>query len=122
MQWQKRYFVLHANKLLHYFKSEKEKRPVKEPINLDFCKSVESHLAHAKFKHVFSIVTEQRTYFLVAESQSEMENWVDKLCTVCGFRRTDDDNSSGKVEVVGCTKLKEGVNRLAAGVMRQNCC
>ena len=97
---------------------------MKEPINLAFCKSVESHLAHAKYKHVFSIVTEQRTYYLVADSERDMNNWVDKLCTVCGFRRTDDDNSSGNVHVhvhpvdsaskVACTciKLKEEVNTI----------
>ena len=90
---------------------------MKEPINLAFCKSVESHLAHPKFKHVFSIVTEQRTYYLVADSESEMDNWVDKLCTACGFRRTDDDNSPGNVHVdsvtkVTCIKLKEGVNTI----------
>jgi len=104
---------LHANKLLHYFKNEKEKRPVKEPINLAFCKSVESHLAHVRFKNVFSIVTEQRTYYLVAESEREMVNWVDKLCTVCGFRRTDDNNSSGNVHVADFTKVLEllkGIN------------
>lgn len=98
---------MHANKLLHYFKNEKEKRPVKEPINLAFCKSVESHLAHVRFKNVFSIVTEQRTYYLVAESEREMVNWVDKLCTVCGFRRTDDNNSSGNVHVADFTKVLE---------------
>ena len=73
---------------------------MKDPINLAFCKSVESHLAHSKFKNVFSIVTEQRTYYLVAESESDMDNWVDKLCTVCGFLRTDDNNSSGNAHVV----------------------
>ena len=105
LQWQKRFFVLHSNKLLHYFKNEKDKRPVKDPINLAFCKSVESHLTHTKFKHVFSIATEQRTYFLVADSERDMLNWVEHLSTVCGFRRTDDNNSPGNVHIAGFAKV-----------------
>lgn len=97
LQWQKRFFVLHANKKLHYYKNEKEKRPVKDPINLALCKSVESHLDHYKFDNVFSVVTEHRTYYLVAGSRQDMENWVEKLCHVCGFRRTDDNRSQGKL-------------------------
>ena len=97
LQWQKRYFVLHTNKKLHYYKNDKEKRPVKDPINLALCKTVESHLANQKFKNVFSVVTDQRTYFLVADTQFEMENWVEKICNVCGFTRTDNSNNPGKI-------------------------
>ncbi|XP_022787938.1 GRB2-associated-binding protein 1-like isoform X1 [Stylophora pistillata] len=90
--WQKRFFVLHKNGKLRYYKSDKEKRPIKDALNLVNCKSVESHLANTKFKNVFSIAMETRTYYLVADTQEDMENWVAKICNVCGFSRTDDDN------------------------------
>lgn len=96
LQWTKRYFVLNANKLLSYYKNDRDKRPVKEPIRLTHCKCVESNLNHDKFKFVFSIVTERRIYYLVADSRTEMELWVEKLSKVCGFRRTDQYQSSGK--------------------------
>lgn len=87
--WTKRYFVLYANKLLYYYKNERDKRPVKEPIMLANCKCVDAKLNHERFEFVFSIVTPQRIYYLVARTQGEMEEWVDKLIGVCGFRRTD---------------------------------
>ena len=97
LQWTKRYFVLHENKLLFYYKNDKDTtRPVKDPIKLSHCKCIESNLNHEKFKFVFSVVTDQRTYYLVADSQMEMETWVDKLTKVCGFRRTDQHQSSGE--------------------------
>lgn len=97
LQWTKRYFVLHANKLLYYYKNDKDKRPVKDPIKLKHCKCVEANLSHDKFKFVFSINTDERIYYLVAESQREMETWVDKLTRVCGFTRTDRQQFPGEV-------------------------
>ena len=69
---------------------------MKEPINLNFCRCVESNLNHKHFKYVFSIVTKQRTYYLVAESKEDMETWVEKICNVCGFQRADVPNMAGK--------------------------
>ena len=89
LQWTKRFFVLHKNKLLYYYKSNKDRKPVKDPIQLTCCKCVESNLDHEKFKYLFSIVTDKRTYYLVAETQQDMDIWVEKLCIVCGFIRTD---------------------------------
>ena len=89
LQWTKRFFVLHKNKLLYYYKSDKDRKPVKDPIQLTWCKCVESNLDHEKFKYLFSIVTDKRTYYLVAETQQDMDIWVEKLCIVCGFIRTD---------------------------------
>ena len=69
------------------------------------CKCVDAKLNHERFEFVFSIVTPQRIYYLVAGTQGEMEEWVDKLIGVCGFRRTD-QHSHGK-----CNKIKKINNR-----------
>lgn len=94
--WTRRYFVLNANKLLYYYKNEKEKKPIKDPIKLDNCKCVEANLNHERFKFVFSVVLPQRIYYLVAGTQLEMEDWVDKLIKVCGFKITDECHSQGE--------------------------
>ena len=96
LQWTKRYFVLYSNKLLYYYKNEREKRPIKDPIKLDNCKCVEANLNHERFKFVFSVVLPQRIYYLVADTQLEMEDWVGKLIKVCGFKITDELHSQGK--------------------------
>lgn len=46
---------------------------------------------------VFTIQTQTRTYHLEADCESEMEKWVDAICSVCGLRATDENASfSGK--------------------------
>ncbi|KAK3741544.1 hypothetical protein QZH41_002928 [Actinostola sp. cb2023] len=98
IRWHKRYFVLKANKTLTYYPSEKDKKPVKDPIDLTYCQSIEANLNHnsKNFKHVFSIVTTTRTYYLVADSQKEMDNWVKHLCRMCGFEKQDGKTSPGQ--------------------------
>ena len=44
-----------------------------------------SDLAHKKYKYIFGIETKDRTYYLVAQTQEEMKEWVDELCRVCGL-------------------------------------
>lgn len=54
-------------------------------INLEDCKSVHSDLSHKKYKNVFDVETKDRIYYLVAQSQEEMKEWVDVLCRICGL-------------------------------------
>ncbi|EDO44466.1 predicted protein [Nematostella vectensis] len=90
--WQRRFFVLRSNKKLFYYKSEKDKKPVKDPIDLHTCRCVEANLQHNKFPYVFSVNTVNRTYYMVADSQEIMDTWVEKLCFVCGFERQDESS------------------------------
>lgn len=43
---------------------------------------------------VFDLKTEERTWYLVAESEEDMNRWVSSICLLCGFNPTDD----GKIE------------------------
>lgn len=43
---------------------------------------------------VFDLRTEERTWYLVAESEEDMNRWVSSICLLCGFNPTDD----GKAE------------------------
>ena len=81
---------------------------------MDNCKCVEANLNHERFKFVFSVVLPQRIYYLVAGTQLEMEDWVDKLIKVCGFKRTDECHSQGKCYKTLHCKLSESFNPLTA--------
>lgn len=39
---------------------------------------------------VFDLRTEERTWYLVAESEEDMNRWVSSICLLCGFNPTDD--------------------------------
>lgn len=39
---------------------------------------------------VFDLKTEERTWYLVAESEDDMNRWVTSICLLCGFNPTDD--------------------------------
>lgn len=39
---------------------------------------------------VFDLKTEERTWYLVAESEEDMNRWVSCICLLCGFNPTDE--------------------------------
>lgn len=39
---------------------------------------------------VFDLKTEERTWYLVAESEEDMSRWVSSICLLCGFNPTDE--------------------------------
>lgn len=43
---------------------------------------------------VFDLKTEERTWYLVAESEEDMNRWVSSICLLCGFNPTEDGNQS----------------------------
>lgn len=36
---------------------------------------------------MFSVKTSERTFYLVAETKEDMQNWVQSICQVCGFQQ-----------------------------------
>lgn len=101
-KWRKRYFVLnevpaaqslpgHRAALL-YFDSENMKHKLGQ-IDLSSCDEVQQRLESSFYRHVFSLRTKHkgkdRTYYLVAESETEMNKWVDCLCCVLGLKESD---------------------------------
>lgn len=56
---------------------------------------------------VFDLRTEERTWYLVAESEEDMNRWVSSICLLCGFNPTEDGASGegeggGERRVGGC--------------------
>lgn len=41
---------------------------------------------------MFDVKTPKRTYYLAADSDTDMNKWVDCVCQVCGLKSAADDN------------------------------
>ena len=74
--------------MLEYYTSKKLNTKVGF-INLDDCDEVLSNLDSDTYKNVFSVHTKhkgkERTYYLVADTEDEMNSWVNQLCRVLGL-------------------------------------
>nr|XP_046236981.1 GRB2-associated-binding protein 1-like [Scatophagus argus] len=97
--WKRRWFVLRSGRLsgepdvLQYYKNQQSRRPIRT-INLNLCEQVDAGLSFTKKElessFVFDLKTEERVWYLVAESEEDMNRWVSSICLLCGFNPTDD--------------------------------
>ncbi|XP_069574122.1 GRB2-associated-binding protein 1-like [Brachyistius frenatus] len=97
--WKRRWFVLRSGRLsgepdvLQYYKNQQTQQPIRT-INLNLCEQVDAGLSFMKKElessFVFDLRTEERTWYLVAESEEDMNRWVASICLLCGFNPTDD--------------------------------
>lgn len=100
-RWRRRWFLLtHSGELpgqyiLTYY-TDRNCRKLKGVINLDQCEQVDLGLKlderKLKFDHVFDIKTPSRTYYLAADTETEMKSWVTCICRVCGLKSTNEDD------------------------------
>ncbi|CAH2301080.1 GRB2-associated-binding 1 isoform X1 [Pelobates cultripes] len=98
--WKRRWFVLRSGRLtgdpdvLEYYKNDHAKKPIRI-IDLNLCEQVDAGLAFNKKEfensYIFDIKTIDRVFYLVAESEEEMNKWVRSICDICGFNPTDED-------------------------------
>uniref|UniRef100_A0A3B5ADM8 PH domain-containing protein n=1 Tax=Stegastes partitus TaxID=144197 RepID=A0A3B5ADM8_9TELE len=101
--WKRRWFVLRSGRLsgepdvLQYYKNQQSRRPIRT-INLNLCEQVDAGLSFTKKElessFVFDLRTEERTWYLVAESEEDMNRWVTSICLLCGFNPTDDGRTA----------------------------
>ncbi|XP_041635811.1 GRB2-associated-binding protein 1-like [Cheilinus undulatus] len=97
--WKRRWFVLRSGRLsgepdvLQYYKNPQSRRPIRT-INLNLCEQVDAGLSFTKKElessFVFDLRTEERIWYLVAESEEDMNRWVSSICLLCGFNPTDE--------------------------------
>ncbi|XP_038618017.1 LOW QUALITY PROTEIN: GRB2-associated-binding protein 2 [Tachyglossus aculeatus] len=98
--WKKRWFVLRSGRMsgdpdvLEYYKNDRSKRPLRV-INLSLCEQVDAGLAFSKKElqdsFVFDLKTGERTFYLVAETEEEMSQWVQSICQICGFNQAEEN-------------------------------
>ncbi|XP_045129632.1 GRB2-associated-binding protein 1-like isoform X1 [Portunus trituberculatus] len=93
-KWRMRWFVLRSGELpgqyfLEYY-TDQTRRKLKGKIDLDQCDQVDAGIAFSnpklEYKYMFDIKTPKRVYFLCAETEQEMNRWVDCVCHVCGLK------------------------------------
>eukprot|EP00079_Xenopus_tropicalis_P032645 XP_017946416.1 PREDICTED: GRB2-associated-binding protein 1 [Xenopus tropicalis] len=97
--WKRRWFVLRSGRLtgdpdvLEYYKNDHAKKPIRI-IDLNLCEQVDAGLVFNKKEfensYIFDIKTIDRVFYLVAESEEEMNKWVRNICDICGFNPTDE--------------------------------
>uniref|UniRef100_A0A3Q2DNK7 GRB2-associated binding protein 1 n=1 Tax=Cyprinodon variegatus TaxID=28743 RepID=A0A3Q2DNK7_CYPVA len=98
--WKKRWFVLRSGRMtgdpdvLEYYKNDSAKKPIRV-IDLNLCQQVDAGLTFRKkdLEHsfIFDIKTIDRVFYLVADTEDEMNKWVRNICDICGFNPTDED-------------------------------
>ncbi|EPY75761.1 GRB2-associated-binding protein 2 [Camelus ferus] len=79
--------------VLEYYKNDHSKKPLRI-INLNFCEQVDAGLTFNKKElqdsFVFDIKTSERTFYLVAETEEDMNKWVQSICQICGFNQAEE--------------------------------
>ncbi|KAJ7416677.1 hypothetical protein WISP_69408 [Willisornis vidua] len=101
--WKKRWFVLRSGRMsgdpdvLEYYKNDHSKKPLRV-INLNFCEQVDAGLTFNKKElqdsYIFDIKTSDRTFYLVAETEDDMNKWVRSICQICGFNQSEENTVS----------------------------
>ncbi|XP_058629007.1 GRB2-associated-binding protein 1 isoform X5 [Onychostoma macrolepis] len=101
--WKKRWFVLRSGRLtgdpdvLEYYKNDHAKKPIRV-IDLNLCEQVDAGLTFNKkdLEHsfIFDIKTIDRIFYLVADTEEEMNKWVRCICDICGFNPTETEDSA----------------------------
>lgn len=84
---------------LEYY-ADRKCRKLKGVIDLDQCEQVDCGLRlenrKQKFQFMFDIKTPKRTYYLAADTETDMRDWVNCICQVCHLH--DTKQSQGKKE------------------------
>ncbi|XP_032868891.1 GRB2-associated-binding protein 1 isoform X7 [Amblyraja radiata] len=98
--WKKRWFILRSGRLtgdpdvLEYYKNDHARKPIRV-IDLNLCEQVDAGLSFNKKdlenSYIFDIKTIDRVFYLVADTEEEMNKWVRCICDICGFNPTDED-------------------------------
>ncbi|GAB1293350.1 GRB2-associated-binding protein 1 [Apodemus speciosus] len=97
--WKRRWFVLRSGRLtgdpdvLEYYKNDHAKKPIRI-IDLNLCQQVDAGLTFNKKEfensYIFDINTIDRIFYLVADSEEDMNKWVRCICDICGFNPTEE--------------------------------
>ncbi|KAL0970607.1 hypothetical protein UPYG_G00244370 [Umbra pygmaea] len=106
--WKKRWFVLRSGRLtgdpdvLEYYKHDHARKPIRI-IDMSLCEQVDAGLTFNKkdldSSYVFDVRTLDRVFYLVADSQEDMNRWVRCICDLCGFNPTDNERPTFAAEI-----------------------
>ncbi|XP_031747772.1 GRB2-associated-binding protein 3 isoform X2 [Xenopus tropicalis] len=102
--WRRRWFVLRRGRMsgnpdvLEYYRNKNSKKPIRV-IDLNDCevqKYIGVNLIKKEFENsfVFIVKTIQRTFYLVARTEEEMQSWVNNITQICNFGQLEDGTDS----------------------------
>ncbi|KAG5677120.1 hypothetical protein PVAND_006903 [Polypedilum vanderplanki] len=103
-RWRRRWFTLLQGELpgqyfLEYY-TDSTCRRRKGIIDLDQVEQVDAGLsldrASIKFQWMFDMKTPSRTYYLAADTERDMRDWVMVICQVCNLQETDEKNTANE--------------------------
>uniref|UniRef100_A0A8C4SF37 GRB2 associated binding protein 2 n=1 Tax=Erpetoichthys calabaricus TaxID=27687 RepID=A0A8C4SF37_ERPCA len=109
--WKKRWFILRSGRM-----SGDPDKPIRV-IDLQCCEQVDAGLTFNRKEFqdsfVFDIKTSDRTFYLVAETEDEMNKWVRSICQICGFNQSEENHDA----VRSVTTLSHGPRSMPADMM-----
>ncbi|XP_011544418.1 GRB2-associated-binding protein 4 isoform X4 [Homo sapiens] len=106
--WRKRWFILRRGQtssdpdVLEYYKNDGSKKPLRT-INLNLCEQLDVDVTlnfnkkEIQKGYMFDIKTSERTFYLVAETREDMNEWVQSICQICGFRQEESTGFLGNI-------------------------
>lgn len=114
-RWRRRWFTLKQGELpgqffLEYF-TDSSCRKRKGVIDLDQVEQVDAGLsldrATIKFQWMFDMKTPNRTYYLAADNEQDMRDWVMVVCQVCNLQETEEKTISNDFPTLAtqCTSI-----------------
>jgi hypothetical protein len=75
-------------------------RKRKGMIDLDQVEQVDAGLSldrtNVKYQWMFDMKTPNRTYYLAADTEQDMRDWVMVICQVCNLQETEEKNSANE--------------------------
>lgn len=111
-RWRRRWFTLKQGEIpeqfcLEYY-TDRNCRKLKGVIDLDQCEQVDCGLRlenrKQKFQFMFDIKTPRRTYYLAADTEADMRDWVNCICQVCHLHDTKQSNELQESDKIHITK------------------
>ncbi|KAM6973738.1 LOW QUALITY PROTEIN: GRB2-associated-binding protein 2 [Aplochiton taeniatus] len=126
--WKKRWFILRSGRMsgdpdvLEYYKNDHSKKPIRV-IDLHCCEQVDSGLTFKRKEFqdsfVFDIKTSDRTFYLVAETEEEMNKWVRSICQLCGFNQSEENHAPDGRAIHMPRSVGDDVASSASALMRE---
>ncbi|KAL9905467.1 daughter of sevenless isoform 2-T2 [Glossina fuscipes fuscipes] len=113
IRWRRRWFTLKQGEIpeqfcLEYY-ADRKCRKLKGVIDLDQCEQVDCGLRlenrKQKFQFMFDIKTPKRTYYLAADTETDMRDWVNCICQVCHLHDTKQSQDENRGQNLNTTTI-----------------
>ncbi|KAM4546312.1 GRB2-associated-binding protein 3 [Fundulus diaphanus] len=127
--WRKRWFVLRTGRMcgnpdvLEYYQSKNSKKPIRT-IDLKECEveMLDNQLRIKRDfhgKHLFVVKTSSRVFYLVANTEEEMNGWISSISQICRFGNMEEAESTDDGSSLTPTSIQPSVDSDRASLASQ---